>query len=263
MYFPRWLLATLPLASLSSGQDCYWPNGGTASTLKACSVASSNEAAACCFANHYCMTNGLCLSPTEGTWYRGGCTDEQFQKTGCPKFCDTSDIVGATSDRHVGVWACASRVFACNSLDNCSKQNFTVGSYRAVINAALSTDLFDSGATVTTSITSSTSVSTGAASAASCTSTQQASQGITTGAAAGIGVGVGLPLAIAVGALTFMLIQQPGYTQQPGFNNQQPYTNTSSPWGKPEGHYAPTAEVPGQMVPHELADTQGRHELGR
>ncbi|KAG6364665.1 hypothetical protein INS49_006269 [Diaporthe citri] len=214
------------------------------------------------------MTNGLCLSPTEGTWYRGGCTDEQYQKTGCPNICDTT-----SRGAHVGVSVCASRVFACYSLDNCSSQNFTVSAYRAVTNAARSTDLFDSGATATTSTT--TSPSTGGATDPTCTSTQQANQGISTGAGAGIGVGVGLPLTIAVGALAFMLMrekkksrdvqagyqQQHHYSKQPGYN-QKPYTDVSSPWGKSDRHYGPTAEAPGQMISHDLSDIQDRHELG-
>lgn len=140
------------------------------------------------------------------------------------------------------------------------------------MNAALSTDLIDSAATATSS--TATSTSTGAPTDPTCPTTQEASSGITTGAAAGIGVGVGLPLAIAVAALTIMLMrekkkstdaqgfhqQQPGYGQQHQYN-QQPYTNTSSPWGKSERQYAPNTEVPGTMMPHELAGTQGGHEL--
>lgn len=164
---------------------------------------------------------------------------------------------------------CASRVFTCYSLDNCATQNFSVGAYRAVMNAALSTDLFDSGATATATTSTTTGPSTGAATDPTCTSTQQASHGISAGAAAGIGVGVGLPLAIAVGALTFMLMRekkksrdaQAGYQQQHGYN-QQPYANTPSPWGKSERHHVPAAEAPGQTIPHELADIRDRHELG-
>lgn len=179
----------------------------------------------------------------------------------------------ATPGAHVGVSVCASRVFACYSLDNCSTQNFTVGAYRAVMNAALSTDLFDSGTTATTTATATTSTttspSTGVATDPACTSTQQASHGISTGAAAGIGVGVGLPLAIAVCALTFMLMRekkksrdvQAGYQQQHHYS-QQPYANASSPWGKSDGHHAPTVEAPGQMISHELSNIRDRHELG-
>lgn len=90
MHLLPWFLATLPPMAAASGQNCYWPNGDTATELMACSVASGNDAAACCYAFHYCMTNGLCLSPTEGTWYRGGCTDDQYQKTGCPQVCEKS-----------------------------------------------------------------------------------------------------------------------------------------------------------------------------
>jgi len=109
MYLLHWFLATLPLTSLAFGQDCYWPNGGQASALKACSVASGNDAAACCFADHYCMTNGLCMSMTEGSWYRGGCTDQQFLQSGCPRICHSREIVGGgkspfqSLDRHSGL----------------------------------------------------------------------------------------------------------------------------------------------------------------
>ncbi|KAL0935030.1 uncharacterized protein CTRU02_209621 [Colletotrichum truncatum] len=282
MHLPRWVFAAIQLVTLASGQTCYWPSGGTASALQPCSVASGNEVAACCFANHYCMTNGLCLSPTEGTWYRGGCTDKDYLKPGCPQICDKDNIVGATPGRHAAVWACASRVFACSSLDNCSKQNFTVGAYRAVMNSALQTDLGNDTASATTTAASTGATSTGTggtgaastgtgdASATTCPSIADASQGISTGAAAGIGVGVGLPLAIATGALAFMLLRErkktraalASYQMQPG-HNQQHYTSPSSPWGKPGGHYVPVAEVHGQQMPTELPEngTQNRHEL--
>lgn len=281
MYLSPLFLVTLSLMAVASSQNCYWPNGETAPELMACSVAPGNEAAACCYAFHYCMTNGLCLSPTEGTWYRGGCTDDEYQKTGCPQICEKSRIIhshlihgyntdmrnpwlthcSAAPNFHAGVWACANRIFACDKLNNCPRENFTVGAYRAVMNAALSTDLFDSTATATMPVTA--SLSSGAAHDPTCTSTQQASRGITTGAATGIGVGVGVPLAIAVGTLTVMLMrekkksriaqagyqQQHDYSQQPG-HNLQPYAGASSPLGKAEG----------QTIPHELADTQSRHE---
>lgn len=176
-------------------------------------------------------------------------------------------------DYHAGLWACASKVFACSSLDNCSKQNFTVGAYRAVMNAALSTDLFDSSATATSSITPSMSASTDAASASTCAFTEEASYGISTGAAAGIGVGIGLPLTIVIGALTFMLMRekkrwreaQTDYQQQQHHNQHPEYSNlhgNSNPaLGKPEDQCAPTAEISGQTAAQELADTQRSQEL--
>ncbi|KAG8162622.1 hypothetical protein KVR01_007100 [Diaporthe batatas] len=270
MYSLRWFLTTQLLASLASTQNCYMPNGNLVSNLKACSVASGNDAAACCFADHYCMTNGLCLSPTEGTWYRGGCTDSQFEQSGCPKFCG-DDVIGGVANAHCGVWACASRIFACGSLNNCDRQNFSTGAYRAVMNAAISTDLFDSGATSTTSVASSTSTSTEGASTETCPPpTEQATSGISAGAAAGIGVGVGLPLAITIGALTLMLLRekrksrgvQAGYPQQYQYPQQLQY-NTQPGWVKPEGQFHSPAEAPGPIYAYELGDTQGRPELGR
>lgn len=123
MYSLRWFLTTQLLASLGAAQNCYVPNGNLVSNLKACSVASGNDAAACCFANHYCMSNGLCLSPTEGTWYRGGCTDNQFEQSGCPKFCD-DDVIGGgrpileslEDDYSAGVWLVEADLSLINSL---------------------------------------------------------------------------------------------------------------------------------------------------
>ncbi|KAF9876722.1 hypothetical protein CkaCkLH20_05568 [Colletotrichum karsti] len=277
MHLTQWALATVSLVSLAFGQTCYWPSGSTASALQPCSISSGNEVAACCFANHYCMTNGLCLSPTEGTWYRGGCTDKEYKKTGCPEFCHTSDIVGGIPGRHAAVWACASKVFACSSLDNCAKQNFTAGIYRAVMNRALQTDLANDTASATATATatatgteaSSTEIETEEASTTTCPADAQVSPGISTGAAAGIGIGVGLPLAIAVAALTIMLLREKkkareavaaSYQQQSGYG-QQPYTITPSPWGKQETDYVPAAEVSGQSMPELDSSVHGRHEL--
>lgn len=157
---------------------------------------------------------------------------------------------------------------ACLDRGNCATENFTVGAYRAVMNAALSTDLFDSGATATDSITSATSASTETTSAPTCTSAGQSGGGISTGAAAGIGVGVGLPLAIAVGTLAFMLMREKRRSrgaqkgsQKPQDYSHQPYANMAPPprgWG---GHYVATAEAPGQFVPHELGESERRPEL--
>lgn len=128
------------------------------------------------------------------------------------------------------------------------------------MNAALSTDLLNSGATATASAASST-----------CNSTQQATYGISTGAAAGIGVGVGVPLAVALGAVTFMLMREKKRSsyaetasQQEHSCNQSPKTNTTSQWSKPEGRRRASFEdVPGHRLPHELGDTQSRPELDR
>ncbi|KAF6838553.1 hypothetical protein CPLU01_02354 [Colletotrichum plurivorum] len=299
MRLPCWLLATqlLALVAPASGQSCYWPTGTGNSALKACDVASGNEAAACCFQNHYCTTNGLCLSPTEGTWYRGGCTDKEFAKTGCPKYCDKDDIAGASPGRHVQVVPCSSKAFACGGSGNCPKQNFTLTPFRAVMNLALQTDLANSStatatATGSASTTTSTgsnesagsegSASTGDPSVATCSSTAESSSGISAGAAAGIGAGVGVPLAVAVIVLSMMLLrekkkareglaasgfhqQQQYHNHQPGYGQQPIYsaTTTTSPWGKAETpNYAPAAEVSGNSLPPELPDhANGRHEL--
>ncbi|TDZ20250.1 hypothetical protein Cob_v006395 [Colletotrichum orbiculare MAFF 240422] len=271
---PRWLLAAIPLllAGGASGQTCYWPSGSTASALKACSVASGNEAAACCFENHYCMTNGLCLSPTEASWYRGACTDKEFKQRGCPDICHTSDIAGGTPSRHMVVVGCGSKTYACGGQHNCARQNFTVGDYRAVMNLALQTDLEKSGTTVTAVTLQATA--TNDASASTCPTAEGGNDGMSTGAVAGIGAGIGLPLALAVAVLTFLLLKEKkktrGAVNEPGdmaCGQKQEYSTASSPRTNPAAtryQYTPAAEVSGQSVPNELpAVPHNRHELAQ
>ncbi|GJC84189.1 hypothetical protein ColLi_07027 [Colletotrichum liriopes] len=209
MHPPRWLLATVSLATLASGQKCYWPNGGEATSVVACPVAGGTEAASCCFQNHYCMSNGLCFSKTELSFYRGACTDQDWTTSGCPKYCDKEDIVGGVPGRHAGIALCGDSKYACQRSSNCANYTFGVPAGVMLLNQYLQSDLGNvATATAAAPTSGSTAGTTGEASAATCSSTAAASSGISTGAAAGIGVGVGAPLALAIGLLTVLLLRE-------------------------------------------------------
>ncbi|KAK1598356.1 uncharacterized protein LY79DRAFT_538953 [Colletotrichum navitas] len=275
MHPPRWSLATGILVGLASGQQCYWPNGNDAS-LVACPVANGT-AAACCFAGHYCMSNGVCFSNTELSFYRGACTAKDWSTSGCPTYCDKEDVAGAVRGAHAGIAKCTNKQYACQSTSNCATDSFEVPAGNMLPNLYLKSDIgviatastasTAGTAPATATGTAATSVGDGAGGAteATCTSTPAdaaASSGISTGAAAGIGVGVGAPLALAVGLLTVLLLREKKKTRQalsrPVYSEIAP----TSPWAKSEHTtYAPV-EIPTQAPPPELpSDHRGRHEL--
>ncbi|EFQ30801.1 hypothetical protein CGRA01v4_12849 [Colletotrichum graminicola] len=268
MHPPRWSLAVGILAATASGQLCYWPNGKDAS-LVACPVANGT-AAACCFADHYCMSNGVCFSNTDLSFYRGACTAKDWSTSGCPTYCDKEDVAGAVLRAHVGIAKCTNKQYACQSTSNCATDSFEVPVGIMLSNLYLKSDIgvVSTASTVSTAGTPSataTSVGAGGATEATCTSTPAAaaaSSGISTGAAAGIGVGVGAPLALAAGLLTVLLLHEKKKTRaalsRPVYSEIAP----TSPWAKSEHTtYAPV-EIPTQAPPPELpSDHRGRHEL--
>ncbi|GKT41662.1 uncharacterized protein ColSpa_01843 [Colletotrichum spaethianum] len=281
MHPPRWLLATVPLAALASGQTCYWPNGVKATSTVACPVAGGTTAASCCFANHYCMSNGLCFSKTELSFYRGACTDENWTTSGCPKYCDKDDIVGggngtslrsicvlilaAVYGAHAGIALCGDSKYACQTSSNCANYTFGVPAGVMLLNKYLQSDLGDvATATATTTATTSGSTVgiTSGGSVATCSSTAAASSGISTGAAAGIGVGVGAPLALAVGLLTVLLLREKKKTRATLSAQVYDGNSPAAPWAKSERTaYAPV-EIQSHTVPPELPENHnGRHEL--
>ncbi|OBR10349.1 hypothetical protein CH63R_06041 [Colletotrichum higginsianum IMI 349063] len=276
MHAPRWLLATIPLVAFASGQKCYWPDGGEATSVVACPVAGGTEAASCCFRNHYCMSNGLCFSKSELSFYRGACTDQDWTTSGCPKYCDKEDIERkrkkwtrwltvrfAVPGRHAGIAKCEENKYACQRTSNCANYTFGVPAGVMLLNQYLQSDIGESATPTATAAVSST---TGEASAATCpsttTATAAASSGISTGAAAGIGVGIGAPMALAIGVLTVLLLREKKKTRA-ALSAQTPAgTAPTSPWAKSERTaYAPV-EIQTQTQPPELpSNHQGRHEL--
>ncbi|OLN86785.1 hypothetical protein CCHL11_07856 [Colletotrichum chlorophyti] len=283
MHPPRSVLAGLTLVAFASGQACYWPDGGRASSLIACPVAVGTEVASCCFRNHYCMSNGLCFSKTELSFYRGGCTDSDWSKSGCPKYCDKDGIAGAVPGRHCGIALCGNGNFACQNTGNCDNDTFSVPAGTMLFNQFLQSDLGDiatatARATVTVAVeTEAIATATyGAGTRSTCAATAEATKGISTGAAAGIGVGVGAPLALAIVALTIMLLREKGRTRAALENQnqiQQQYPNPGqypsarapplSPWAKSEHTaYNVPAEVSAHTLPPELpSNHHGRPEL--
>ncbi|KAK1963072.1 hypothetical protein LY78DRAFT_660635 [Colletotrichum sublineola] len=274
MHPSRWSLAIATLVAVASGQQCYWPNGNDAS-LVACPVANGSTAAACCFAGHYCMSNGACFSNTELSFYRGACTAKDWTTKGCPAYCDKEGVAGAVPGAHAGIAKCTNKQYACQSTSNCATDSFEIPAGIMLPNLYLKSDIGvlattstagTATATATTTGIATTSVgaagNTGGASEATCTSTPAASSGISTGAAAGIGVGVGAPLALAIGLLTILLLREKKKTRAAFSTPAYSQTAPVSPWAKSEHTaYAPV-EIPTQAPPPELpSDHRGRHEL--
>ncbi|KAK1993352.1 hypothetical protein LX36DRAFT_586524 [Colletotrichum falcatum] len=265
MHPPCRPLAIAALAAVASGQQCYWPNGNDAS-LVACPVANGSTAAACCFAGHYCMSNGVCFSNTELSFYRGACTAKDWATSGCPTYCDKEGVAGAALGAHAGVAKCTNEQYACQSTSNCATDSFQVPAGVMMSNLYLKEDIglvatASASTTTAAAATATAATSAGGASEATCTSTA-AGGGISTGAAAGIGVGVGAPLALAVGLLTVLLLREKKKTRAASSMPVYPETSPASPWAKSEQTpYAPV-EIPAQAPPPELSsDHRGRHEL--
>ncbi|KAK1528265.1 hypothetical protein CPAR01_12823 [Colletotrichum paranaense] len=183
--------------------------------------------------------------------YRGACIDDTFQSSGCPKYCDKSDIPGGDSSLHIGVWTCGNARFSCSNLQNCATGNFTVSlPGKIMLNEAASTDLGDSPAA-----TSTTGNSTVTCPVGSDTDRQGS---ISLGAAAGIGVGVGVPLTIIAGALAVMLLREKKKTA----NTTQTLEMTENDGSKTGGPNSQFVWCYANTVAPELSNQQHvRHEL--
>ncbi|KAF9882512.1 hypothetical protein CkaCkLH20_00548 [Colletotrichum karsti] len=262
------LLGVLLFATMAAGQACYLPNGERHNSARACPAVEGEDAQACCYDGHYCLSNGLCFVPSSLTMYRASCTDQKFTASGCPRYCLES------GSSHCGVWACGdNKGFAC-SMGFCDSGNFSVSQGIILSNAAVLADLnitssasaTSSAATATGASSSSTSSTSSSSAESSSCVTGEASGGISAGAAAGIGAGIGVPLAIAVGALTFMLLREKrkkmgpsavtpteGYAKTDG-----PPTNAGWVYGSPPNHDVRYQSQGG--VRHELP-YEARHEL--
>ncbi|KAI9924829.1 hypothetical protein ASPWEDRAFT_183462 [Aspergillus wentii DTO 134E9] len=80
----RWLLASILTFTLTSAQQCYFPDG-TKSNDVPC---SSDKYTHCCSANDICLTNGLCYSVSHQPFVlsRASCTDQNWGSS-CPQYC--------------------------------------------------------------------------------------------------------------------------------------------------------------------------------
>ncbi|KAG5979663.1 hypothetical protein E4U55_004917 [Claviceps digitariae] len=259
------------LVALSLAQDCYWPAGGQASNLLACgTTAADSTNSACCYKNHYCLSNGLCFEPASMTMYRAGCTDRNFKSPSCASYCyGTSPNLGISEgDSHSGVWTCGGSKYACDP-SLCSTKNFTIPAAKLVTNAALRADVANltSTATIAATATATTCSATQAPSEKQCS----ASEGISTAGAVGIGVGVGAPLAMATAALLILLLREKRKAKPPNkpeleathqhhpaqgmssLSNDAP-VNSNGYYGRDDvnGKDAPSSEIMGTP----------RHEMG-
>ncbi|KAF3807038.1 hypothetical protein GCG54_00007293 [Colletotrichum gloeosporioides] len=243
-------ILSLAIGIASQTTTCYWPNGIATTVAKPCTTPLGKAAAACCYDDHYCLTNGLCVDPSDDTLYRGACTDPKFDADGCPKYCDRSEIIGADPATHNGLWGCGfTAVYACNHPSFCLQANFTIEQPgKIMLNTAVESDL-GIIATATSSSTPSSSVRT------------ERNNGTSAGAAAGIGVGVGVPLAIAVVVLSFLFVRErkkvkaaEAATPMRAYSSPDPKYGPPPPWA-PGQH--------GDAVSPELPTTahQARHEL--
>ncbi|KAK1636270.1 hypothetical protein BDP81DRAFT_489490 [Colletotrichum phormii] len=260
------LLAALPLVTAVAGQTCYWPNGVEATQAAACPVAGGTEVAACCPQNHYCMSNGLCFSQTELSFYRGACTDQNWTQSGCPKYCDKEEMIGGVPGRQCGVALCGDKKVACQTSGNCANFTFGVPAGKMLLNEYLKSDiggLAETAAVATATVGHGTGTASAAATCSATAAEPSISSGISTGAAAGIGVGIGAPLALAIVALTVMLLREKRKTRA-ALSSQVDSSGTgpSSPWAKSERTAYVPVEIHGQPVPNELSSNHDRrHEL--
>lgn len=76
----------LLLATTTSAQKCFYPDGTLSSSDTPCSTEGHSS---CCNADSYCMDNGLCFGG--GIVSRGSCTDETWGSDACAGFCKTGE----------------------------------------------------------------------------------------------------------------------------------------------------------------------------
>lgn len=69
----------------NQSQSCYAPNGELLPFHTSCNSTESDSS--CCNIGDGCLVNGVCLSSTRKTVYRGGCTDRSYHSGQCPTNC--------------------------------------------------------------------------------------------------------------------------------------------------------------------------------
>ncbi|KAF6822895.1 hypothetical protein CMUS01_10915 [Colletotrichum musicola] len=235
------LLSPLLLSSGAACQGCFFPDGSPDSKGKQCFDPPDGKASSCCFDNHYCLDNGLCLEPFKYTLYRSSCTDAAYRADGCPTMCRNY-----SSDAHRGIWPCkGGDLWTCeDSSQLCNISTFRMGNPGKII---LNT-VAKSGLVVDFSSSNSSN----------------SNPGVSVGAAAGIGAGVGVPLLIIVGILTILLLRERKKSRgsSPTSTYVAPETQSSKPgttMSSPGWHHHQPARGYGEGTT-ELA-TGERHEL--
>lgn len=88
------ILAAVPLILVAQAQQtCYSINGNPDTTMSPCNASAAHSG--CCYANEYCLTNGLCINQAlvgGNRLSRVGCTDKNVGR---------SSMLSGVQDRHV------------------------------------------------------------------------------------------------------------------------------------------------------------------
>ncbi|OCL09161.1 hypothetical protein AOQ84DRAFT_27995 [Glonium stellatum] len=84
------LLSAFALLPLALAQSCHFPDGTVSGLDVPCNP--SALVSACCYSDQACLSNGLCVSdPLNDTlkaYHRGTCTDQNWESSACPLFCE-------------------------------------------------------------------------------------------------------------------------------------------------------------------------------
>jgi len=120
--FARPSIFVLILATTASSfvDECYYPDGSAPADYSF--VACNNSAvSACCVPSEgdICLANGLCQDVSDGSVFRGACTDQTWKSSSCPQIC----VKGYESDWTYAT-QCASGAFVCGG-DYCPGDNST------------------------------------------------------------------------------------------------------------------------------------------
>ncbi|KAE9569605.1 hypothetical protein CGMCC3_g14253 [Colletotrichum fructicola] len=118
-------------------QGCFFPDTSTDTRGKRCFEPQEGKAAGCCYDDHYCLDNGLCLEPRAFTIYRASCTDRTFRADGCPTVC-----LKQSEDAHRGVnWCPVEKIWTCEDAGICNKTSISMESpVQIIMNATAMAD---------------------------------------------------------------------------------------------------------------------------
>ncbi|KAI5369309.1 hypothetical protein Slin15195_G001850 [Septoria linicola] len=198
-------------AAAATPQQCYYPDGSESpdTPCNATAAAAKGGFSACCSETSYCMDNGLCLEA--GILTRMSCTDKTFADKTCPQYCNTEN----QGDPYE-LTPCTATTFTCGlSPANCSiaASVFPVPDLKDIVlqadqlvtamsAAGLATASIDPTSTPTETIPILTVTATGVL------KPSDPAMQYTMGQLVGVGAGVGVPMALAIGILSFFLLQE-------------------------------------------------------
>ncbi|KAK6526417.1 hypothetical protein TWF694_005010 [Orbilia ellipsospora] len=200
IYLPHHFITQLFLLSLLGGtaaQRCVYPDGSASPDTPCISYTTNSNFSSCCGARDYCLDNGLCISTSTLTYWRGSCTHVDW--SGCNDLCNAliPNGSGALQLCENGLHCCSS---ASNDFSCCNRTAFVNVPYNFVVlprgeqlqNAGLVT----SGTTVTATATISTANCTSTAGGQSDTCTGEGSKKVMIAVGAVLGSLLAVALAV-------------------------------------------------------------------